>query len=127
LSKGKASYVTPAINYKIFGPIKIGSVFGISDMLLGWRRKYTHFCINAKYDYFNIKRRFSVVAVSVCSIMRLPVADMQIIQNEWPSEFLDLYRDAYKIMLRALHHRVKVYYDFLIQVQNNQGVKNDCC
>lgn len=52
LSKGKATYVAPAINYKVFGSIKIGNVFGISDLILAWRKKHTHFCMSAKYDYF---------------------------------------------------------------------------
>lgn len=66
LSKGRASYVAPAINYKVFRAIRIGNVFGISDLLIAWRKKYTHLCVNGKYDYFNTKRKFSVKAVNVC-------------------------------------------------------------
>lgn len=64
------------------------------------------------------------MAVSICQCMSLPVVDMQIIQNEWPSEFLDLYRDAYKTMLKTLHQRVKVFYDYLIQMQTERQDPN---
>ena len=123
LSKGRACYVVPSINYRSFGRIREGRLFGISDLIMSWRKNHAYYDAAGHFDFDNIKRIFSVIARSSIECLALSRDDLQIMQNVWPSEFSELYADGYEIVVRALRKRIKTLDAFLRN--QNPSTKGD--